>query len=722
MNALNRLFLFIAISFTIPSIAGEGMWIPSLLQQLNEKEMIEMGFRLSAEDIYSVNHSSMKDAVVLFGRGCTGEIVSKEGLLLTNHHCGLGTIQRHSSLENDYLKDGFWAMSREEELPNAGLSVTLLKRMEDVSDRILDDVTDGMNEKDREKTIQNNIDKIIEETTKGSHYEAYIRPFYSGNTYYLFVTEVFKDVRLVGAPPSSIGKFGGDTDNWMWPRHTGDFSVFRIYAGPDNKPAEYSKENAPYIPAYHFPISLKGYKEGDFTLVFGYPGSTQQFITSDAVEVITKVKNPIAIDARRLRLDIFEQHMRTDDKVRIQYTAKSAGLANGWKKWIGENRGIRKLKTIDAKTTQEAQFQEWATSTAKSSKSYPDLLPAIKAVYMAYAPVTRSATYIREAGLACELIRQAGRFDDLIAMAEDKTVDMALLKEEAEKMQKRMSGFFKDYDVETDKDVFAALMFYYYDNMKDVYIPPTLMTLQKKFKGDFPAMTEYVFNKTSLLETEELEKILEGNKRCLIKKLASDPAFKMADEFMNYYNESLIPMLRSSEDKLDSLYRIYVKAQMEMESGRRFYPDANLTLRVAYGMVDDFFPMDAVHYQHFTTLKGIMEKEALGVYDYIVPQKLEELYTTKDFGPYADADGSLHTCFTASNHTTGGNSGSPVVNADGQLIGINFDRNWEGTMSDIDYDPDQCRNISLDIRYCLFIIDKFAGARHLVDEMTLIAN
>lgn len=720
MRILKQLTLFLSLVFVLPLTAGEGMWIPSLLKQLNEEEMIEMGFRLSAEDIYSVNHSSMKDAVVLFGRGCTGEIVSGQGLLLTNHHCGLGYIQRHSSVENDYLTNGFWAMNRKEEIPNPGLSVTLLKRMEDVTEEILKGMPENPDEVKRNEIIRENIDRVVKEKTEGTHYEAYVKPFFHGNTYYLFITEVFKDIRLVGAPPSSIGKFGGDTDNWMWPRHTGDFSIFRIYTGPDNKPAEYSEENIPYTPDYHFPISLEGYEKGDFTLVFGYPGSTDQFYTSDAVRLVTQTRNPIAIDARKLRLDIFDRHMRKDDQVRIQYTTKHARIANGWKKWIGENRGIRQLNTISEKIAWEESFQAWVDASNARQEKYGTLLTEFEEVYDAYIPATRSSTYIREAGLACELIRQSGRLDELLGMAYDESVEVELVREEADKMLQRMQSFYKDYNAPTDQDVFATLSVFYLENMDETFIPPYLKKLEKKFKGDREKMAEYVFEKTMLLDKEKLTGILKAGKRNKIKKFSNDPAYLISDQYREYYFDELIPVIRNSRNELDSLYRVYTKAIMEMQPDRRFYPDANLTLRVAYGQVDDYYPRDAVHYQHFTTLDGIFEKVAMGVYDYIVPEKLAELQEAEDYGRYADKDGELHTCFIASNHTTGGNSGSPVINADGQLIGINFDRNWEGTMSDIDYDPDMCRNISLDIRYCLFIIDKFAGASHLIEEMTIV--
>ncbi|MBE0641752.1 MAG: S46 family peptidase [Bacteroidales bacterium] len=720
MKNIRRILASLFLTLAVSVMAGEGMWIPSLLKQLNEAEMKSLGFRLSAEDIYSINQSSMKDAVVLFGRGCTGEIVSAEGLLLTNHHCGLGQIQQHSSVEHDYLTHGFWAMNRGEELPSPGLSVTLLKRMEDVTQRILENVSPEMTEADRKHIIGENIKSVVEEATRDSHYEAEVRPFYYGNTWYLFVTEVFRDIRLVGAPPSAIGKFGGDTDNWMWPRHTGDFSVFRIYASQENKPATYSKENVPYQPEHHFPVSLAGYKEGDFTLVFGYPGSTEQFITSDAVKLTTEVHNPIAIEARRMRLDIFEKHMAGNDKVRIQYTTKHARIANGWKKWIGENRGIHRLKTVRDKEIQEAQFSDWAGSEPGLSASYGTLLPSLEAVYARYTPAMKQYTYVTEAGMASEVIRLSGRLSSLLGKAYDKKTEASTLQEDAAKLNQRLAAFYKDYDPDTDRDVMAATLKYYWDNMHEVHTPAYLRKLHQKFKGDFNAMSTYIFRKSKLTNPASMELVLKSGKRSSILALAKDPVVMISDGFAAYHDDQLLPVLEWSDRQLDSLYRLYVAALMSMTPDDRFYPDANLTLRVAYGQVDDYYPRDAVRYEYFTTLDGIMEKERMDVYDYVVPERLKVLYEAKDFGEYAAEDGQLYTCFTASNHTTGGNSGSPVLNADGHLIGINFDRNWEGTMSDIDYDPDQCRNISLDIRYCLFIIDKYAGASHLIEEMTVV--
>ncbi|MBE0663217.1 MAG: S46 family peptidase [Bacteroidales bacterium] len=700
--------------------AIEGMWLPILLQQLNEKEMQQMGFRLTAEDIYSVNQNSMKDAIVIFGRGCTGEIISPEGLLLTNHHCGHGAIQRHSSLENDYLQDGFWAMNRSEELPNAGLTVTLLVRMEDVTQTILKGVNADMSEIMRDSIIRINIKALEKQSADSSGYDAQIRPFYFGNEYYIFFTETFRDVRLVGAPPSNIGNFGGDTDNWMWPRHTGDFSLFRIYADENNKPADYSPDNVPYTPKYHFPISLKGVEKDDFTFVFGYPGRTQQYLPAVAVEGITEVSNPVAIKLRERRLETFQSAMNESQLVRIQYASKYAGVANGWKKMIGESRGIKRMEAIDKKREHEQEFMNWAASKPAYEAKYGGIIPAFEAIYKHFIPLNLSRTYMSEAGLGIEMLRFAGQFADLVRMSKDK-------KKPDEEKQKRLlalknaaDGFFKNYHEPIDKKIMAEMLEIYFSELNPVYHPEVLTELRAEFNNDFEALSNHAYEKSIFADPERLKNFLDNYKPRDHKKIERDVFYRLASGLNEHFRNNIAGSVQKYERQLDSLQRIYVQGLMEMQPERRFYPDANFTLRITYGKVDDYYPMDAVHYSHYSTIEGIMEKENPDIYDYVVEDRLKELYSNADYGRYADSDGQLRVCFIASNHTTGGNSGSPVLNADGHLVGINFDRNWEGTMSDLMYDPDMCRNISLDIRYCLFIIDKFAGAGHLVGEMSII--
>ena len=717
---IKKILLALFAILSINASAGEGMWIPLFLGELNEAEMKSMGMRISAEDIYSINNASLKDAIVIFGGGCTGEVVSDQGLLLTNHHCGYGRIQSHSSLEHDYLTDGFWAMSKEEELPNPGLSVTFLIRMEDVTERVLEGVGKDVSESTRDSLVNSNIEIVKKEALgEDSHYKARVVPFYSGNQYFLFITEVFEDVRLVGAPPSNIGKFGGDTDNWMWPRHTGDFSVFRIYADADNKPAKYSEDNVPYKPKMHMPVSLKGVDKGDFTFVFGYPGSTQQYIPSYAVETIKDLKNPIRISLREKRLDVMNKYIKDDDLVRIQYSAKIAGIANGWKKWIGENRGIARMDAVANKQKMEKEFQVWANSDPERKKEYGGLLDAFEKTYQDNESLELSYTYAVEAGLGIELLRYAFSFNKLVnTCKEDKE------QEEIEKLVEQSKNysnrFFKNYYMPIDFEIFGILLKEYMDNINQDNWPAIFTEINDKYKGDVVAYRDMVFEKSIFTSQEQVDEFLSSFKATQYKKVEKDPAYRLAESIYQEYFQDIRPGLRKNDNIIDSLQRIYMRGQMAFKPGHRFYPDANFTLRVTYGNVDGYKPMDAVKYKHFTTLAGIMQKEDPNIYDYVVEDKLKELYESKDYGRYADEDGSMRVCFIATNHTSGGNSGSPVLNADGHLVGLNFDRNWEGTMSDIVYDPDQCRNITLDIRYCLFIMDKFAGAGYLVDEMTLI--
>jgi hypothetical protein len=715
---LYPLFLLIIVNGSIR--ADEGMWIPLFLGQLNEAEMQAMGMNITAEDIYSVNQSSLKDAIVIFGGGCTGEVISEQGLILTNHHCGYSRIQRHSSIEHDYLTDGFWAMDNSEELPNPGLTVTFLVRMEEVTEQVLEGIAPTLTEAERASLIDAHIENIEEEAVKDTHYKAVIKPFYYGNRYFLFVNEVFEDVRLVGAPPSNIGKFGGDTDNWVWPRHTGDFSMFRIYADKENEPAPYSEDNVPYQPKKHLKISLDGVEEGDFTFIFGYPGSTQQYIPSWAVDVQVNVINPVRIQLREKRINIFKKYMNESPGIRIQYAAKQSGISNGWKKWIGENRGIKRLKAIQQKQDFEAAFSAWVDASSERKAQYGGLLPAMETTYSELGKVSYFSTYLREAGLGVEAIRYARSFDRLVDFSKMKQREEEELAQLISRQINGAENFFKDYQPAIDKEVFVAVLSDYYDHLEADHIPNFLQELHKKYKGNFEDMADEVFEKSMFVSQEKIHDLLNGYKASSYKKIEKDPVYLLAQSFAGLYYNRYLPEIRAINQNIDSLMRIYMQAQIEMQPMKKIYPDANFTLRVAYGNVDGYNPDDAVFYSHFTTLDGIMEKENPDIYDYVVEDKLKQLYQEKDFGRYGDADGQMHVCFTATNHTTGGNSGSPVLDADGNLIGINFDRCWEGTMSDIIYDMSQCRNIALDIRYCLFIVDKFAGAGHLVEEMTIV--
>lgn len=704
----------LAISMIMPNLfADEGMWLPLLLKK-KEADMQKNGMRISAEDIYNVNNASLKDAVMLFGTGCTGEFVSNQGLLLTNHHCGYSFIVSHSTVERDYLTNGFWAMSREQELPCRGLTITHLVYMEDVTSRVLEGVGDDMTEEKRQTLIEANIEKVRAKATEGNHYTAVIKPFYYGNQYFMYVNEVFKDVRLVGAPPSNIGKFGGDTDNWMWPRHTGDFSVFRVYADKDGKPAEYSKDNVPYTPKKHLKINIKGVNEGDFTFVFGYPGTTKQFLTSDAVDYVQNVEDPTRIKLRTARLDVYNRAMNESPAQRLRYASKVASVANGWKKWQGEVRGLKRLNAIEKKKAFEKDFNAWAENNAK----YKNVLSELKATYAEMERANMSYTYLNEAVFASDLMVQVRKLGVVIASSDEASLGNNVLKFYAE-LLKHYANDYKNHR-RVDKEIFVRAMSIFYNDYAKENYAWLRDIVNKDYNDNAEAYFDYVYENSLLTSPEKAAKIFENFSKKNIKKLEKDPAFKLFTPIWMQYMEKDRFELAFYDNKLDSLYRVYVDGIMKKDTKKEFYPDANLTLRVAYGNIKTYQPKDAITYEAFSTIEGIMEKENPEIYDYVVEPKLKQLYEKKDYGIYANEKGELPVAFIASNHTTGGNSGSPVLDKDGNLIGINFDRNWEGTMSDIMYDPSQCRNISLDIRYCLFIIDKFAGASHLIGEMDLI--
>ncbi len=718
---MKKLVSVLIISLALFSFAkaDEGMWIPILMEKYNFEDMQAKGFKLTAEDIYSINNASMKDAIVIFGGGCTGEMISEEGLLITNHHCGYGQIQKHSTLEHDYLTDGFWAMSRKEELANPGLKVTFLISMADVTESVLKDVTDKMTEAERKKLIEGNIKALKEKAIEDTHYEARVEQFYNGNQYFIFVNEVFTDVRLVGAPPSSIGKFGGDTDNWMWPRHTGDFSLFRVYADVDGIPAEYSEENVPLKPKKFFPISIKGVKPGDFTMVYGYPGTTQQYLPSFAVEQVLNESDPHRVLIRGTKLEIIKDAMNSDPFIRIQYSAKSASVANGWKKWIGEMRGLKRLDAVNRKKAYEKKFQYWASNNRTYSVKYGKILEQYEKIYSEMSKYNLGMIYINEAGIGSDAIMFALRLRSLESVdgAEDSNIE--ILRDDA---KAKGDSHFKDYNEATDKKIFAEMIRLYYENVPVEFHPAFFANfdkITKKADDKYAAFACYCFNKSFLTNEDKFNEFLENLSPKSHKKLLKDPIYILMKDFVSVYQNELARPFGAYQTELDSLDRIYMKGQMEYQKDELLFPDANFTLRITYGKVDNYFPKDGVEYNYFTTLDGIIEKDNPEIYDYDVPDRLKELYNTQDYGQYADSDGTIHVGFIGTNHTTGGNSGSPVINANGELIGVNFDRNWEGTMSDIMYDPEMCRNITLDIRYALFIIDKFAGASHLIEEMDI---
>ena len=680
------LFLSLLLAGAAPAMADEGMWLPSLISQ-RIGDMQAKGFRLTAEDIYSVNQASLKDAVVLFGGGCTGELVSDEGLLLTNHHCGYSYIQRHSSVEHDYLKDGFWAMNRGQELPNKGLTVSFLERMEDVTDQVLKGYVPSMTEAQRDSVVRVNTRRLTSAAVQeGPGLTANVEALFYGNQYFLFVFKVFRDVRLVGAPPSSIGKFGGDTDNWMWPRHTGDFSMFRVYADKDNNPADYAPDNVPYHPKKFFKINRSGVQEGDFTFVYGCPGSTQEYVMSEQVKYVSEESDPQKIALRTQRLDIQKKYMGQSQAVRIQYSSKNASVSNAWKKWQGEVKGIKKNHTVAEKRAYEAKFKAWAKGTR-----YEGLVEQLGEIYARRNPTYLAYEYYNETVRTIELLQFASGIQTRLRSG-TSTKDL-------------IDSFFKDYYQPIDEEIFVAMMTSFDQNVPDAF-KPDYFTGKLAGYGSVAAWKDDLFGNTVFTDRSKVEALTQDD----LDAVNADPACEMYAAFVAWYNEDLAPVIRETSEALRIANRAYMQGQMEFEKDRTFYPDANLTLRVAYGKVAGYEPYDAAYYYPVSTLKGIIEKDNPDIFDYNIPQVLRDIYAE---GGHEDQP----VCFLATNHTTGGNSGSPVLNADGNLIGINFDRVWEGTMSDIVYDPEICRNISLDIRYLLFVVEQIGHASYLFDEM-----
>lgn len=714
---MKNLFIILVISFTAnASYAGEGMWLPLFLKSLNESEMQDLGMKITAEDVYSVNKGSLKDAIVHFGGFCTSEIISSNGLLLTNHHCGYGQIQSHSSIDNNYLKNGFWAMNQSEELENPGLSATFINEIIDVSVMALEGVTESMTSAQRQAAIDINLESIKNGMVLANYQEVSIKPFYNGNQYFAFVKTTYRDIRLVGAPPESIGKFGADTDNWVWPRHTGDFALFRIYAGPDNLPADPSPENKPYQPKHYLPVSTDGVSEGDFTLIFGFPGRTQQYLPSPAVKEIVEVSDPAKIEIREKALNILDKYMRKDEATKIQYSSKFARIANYWKKWIGEVTGLKKSNAMGRKEKFEKDF---LSQLPKDSPSR-NILPEFDRLYKERAPYSFVKDYYGEVtGRNIELMRIAGIAQRLVSTYEKDGV------EAYEGFKGRvigfLDGFYKDYNPKIDMEVFAALTALYAEKVDKKYTPAVIQNGAPHVHTNYAALSEDFYNETSLTDKDKMMAILDAKPETAIAKLKEDPVYQLSSTWKALYNEKAKVPYDAISHQIDSLQRVYMAALMEAFPDKRFYPDANSTMRVTYGQVASYSPTDAVTYKPVTYLDGVIEKYKPADYEFDVDKKLLELYEAKDFGPYADRDnGKMPVCFIGTNHTTGGNSGSPAIDAHGNLIGLNFDRAWEGTMSDINYDPSICRNIMVDARYILFIIDKFAGAKHLVDEMTLV--
>lgn len=708
-----RLLRLLVLLLVLPAYAQQGgMWIPSLLKGMNEKEMKSLGMKMTAADIYDVNNSSLKDAVPQFNGGCTSEVISSKGLLLTNHHCGFGEIQSHSTVDHDYLTDGFWAMTQEQELPNPDLEVTFIVRIEDVTNQVLEGVSTLTNEKDKQKKIQENITRLTNTLPKESWQGNSIRTFYEGNQYMRFVTESFTDVRLVGAPPSSIGKFGSDTDNWVWPRHTGDFSLFRIYAGKDNRPAKYSKDNVPYTPKHYFPVSIGGIKQDDFTLVFGYPGRTTEYLPAVAVEQIVTSLNPAKIELRDAALKVADGFMRKDNAIKIQYAAKYAGIANYWKKWIGETQGLKKSNAIAIKKAYEKDFMNWVAKAGKQAE-YGNLLTDFEKNYTEIAPYALSRDYFMEVVLRnTELLSIGYKLYQLEQVYNARGEQS--FNDRRNNTIAALEETYKDFNKNVDEKVFEQLIELYAAKSPKQFLPNELVGANVK------AMTSEIYGQSKLTSYSGTKELLNGDAKTVMTKLNEDKGYKLVKALAEAYMNKVGPKYDEINLKIAALQRTYMKGILELSpKDARIFPDANSTLRVTYGKVNGYAPKDATYYEPVTYLGGVMEKYIPGDYEFDVPQKLIDLYNKKDYGQYGE-NGKMPVCFIGTNHTTGGNSGSPAIDAKGNLIGLNFDRVWEGTMSDIHYDPTICRNIMVDMRYVLFIIDKYAGAKRLIDEMKIV--
>ncbi|RBL89186.1 S46 family peptidase [Chitinophaga flava] len=698
--------------------ATEGMWLPQLLSGLNEKEMKGMGMKINASDIYNINKGSLKDAIVSFGGFCTAEVISSQGLLLTNHHCGYDAIQKHSSLQNNFLENGFWAKTAAEELPNPGLFVSFIVRIDDVTKAALQDVKPGMSERERQSAIDKRINEIRQNAKKESWQETMVKPFFEGNQYFLFVTETYRDVRLVGAPPSSIGKFGSDTDNWVWPRHTGDFSMFRVYAGKDGRPAPYSQDNVPLTPKHFLPISMKGVKPNDFTMVLGFPGRTTEYLPSEAVKQTVQVLDAAKVEMRDAALKIMDGYMRKDEQIKIQYAAKYASTANAWKKWQGEMLGIKQSNGISKKQQYEATYRQLLNSNTTLKQQYAGVLDTLNALYRQIQPYAQTRDYYSELVKNAEIFTAADRLIDFLADVREKGEGQyeSLRQQFLESMQ----SFYKNYNARVDHDVCASLLELYGKGVPKQYAGAEYAQLSAESNNDGRALADKIFNLSGLTSLDKLKAFVQQPYNAVVAQMWKDPATRMAMALRKGFVDNVSKPLADLQSNINRLQRTYMQSQMDvMGSKKRFYPDANSTLRVTYGKVDGYSPRDAIHYDFYTYLDGVMEKYVPGDYEFDVPAKLRDLYKNKDYGRYG-VNGRMPVCFIASNHTTGGNSGSPALDANGHLIGLNFDRTWEGTMSDINYDPSICRNIMVDIRYVLFIVDKFAGCTRLVDEMKLV--
>jgi hypothetical protein len=699
----------------LAALADEGMWLPQLLQTLNEKEMKKLGMKISASDIYNINKGSLKDAIISLGGFCTAEVISTQGLLLTNHHCGFDAIQNHSTLDHNYIRDGFWSKNKGEELPNPGLTATFIVRIDEVTAQVTEGLDPEQAEKDRQALVDRKIALLRKSLPHEAWQEIIIRPMFEGNKYYAFVTETYKDVRLVGAPPSSIGNFGKDTDNWMWPRHTGDFSLFRIYTGADGRPAEYAPTNKPLVPKRALSISLDGVAENDFTMVFGFPGRTTEYLPSAAVAQIMNVSDPAKIAIREKALSVLNGFMRQDEAVRIQYASKYAGIENAYKKWKGEALGLRAKNIYGKKLDYEAEFRRRVAANPKWATQYGSVLGDLTLAWRELQPYAVARDYYSEVVPKVELF-MIGRELNTLSAAYEKGGAGAYNTQLA-KTRANLQDLYREYSPTVDRSMAASMLALYRDDQKAEYVATGLQS--KSANKDLGGYVDDLYKSSIVDDSSIMYTLLAGSPELVVAALRRDPAIQLLSEVQRTYTEKAGAQVTEIQNRINSLQRTYMKAQMEIFAEKKFYPDANSTLRVTYGKAKSYNPRDAVDYGLYTYLDGVMEKYVPGDYEFDVPEKLRTLYKNKDFGQYG-ANGRQPVCLIGTNHTTGGNSGSPALDAYGNLVGLNFDRVWEGTMSDIAYDPDICRNIMVDIRYVCFLIDKYAGAQNIISEMKFV--
>lgn len=697
--------------------ANEGMWLPMFVDRLNYQDMKNLGLQLTPEEIYNVNKSSLKDAIVMLSGGsCTAEMISSEGLVLTNHHCAYRAIQENSSKDKDLLTDGFWAMKRGDELQAKGMTASFLVRMEDVSKIILPKLT-GLDEVERAKMIQSLSDSIRKAAVEDTHYNASVKDFFGGNEFYLFVYETFKDVRLVGVPPSSIGKFGGDTDNWMWPRHTGDFTMLRIYTDKEGKPADYSTDNVPLRPKHHLPIAMDGVKKDDYAMIMGYPGRTDRYLTSFGVRQAVEKEQPARVNLRGARLETWKKGMDADAEVRIKYAAKYAGVSNYWKYFMGQTAQVKNNRVIDKKEKEEAAFTAWVNADPKRKEKYGEALDLLRNAYAVMDEYVLINTYIGEAIFGSEILLQAYRMEGLRPILEPKNPDAVKLNAAIQSMKARNEAFYKDYEPKLDQEATARLLEITYNTIDHKFLPKYFLDMVKKNKNDFNKLSASIFAKSVVGDQAKMDAFLKNPKK---KTMDNDPAIRLASAFMGKYRGEVVPNIQNEYMNIEKGNRLFIAGLREMNTDKKYYPNANSTMRLTYGRVLNYDPRDAVHYNYISTIEGVFQKEDPNNDEFVVPAKLKELYEKKDYGNYAGKDGQLYLNFITDNDITGGNSGSPVINAKGHLIGCAFDGNWEAMSGDIFFETKVQRTIAVDIRYILFIVDKFAGAKHLVNEMTLV--